>query len=104
MRLLNMTAIDAMFHKITVHLSLKSRCRFDFVSAELISGEQEALLAYLSLNELLDQDDFIQNPQLKEQPKELGILDMGGATTQVAFYPQRFLREEETRFYVKNTR
>ncbi|XP_064465833.1 ectonucleoside triphosphate diphosphohydrolase 2-like [Ornithodoros turicata] len=76
MRLLNISnpdRSDALF--LSIECSLRN---FSLRQASILTGQQEGLFAWLSVNYLLD-------AFLDETPETLGALDMGGASTQIAF-------------------
>ena len=71
---------------------LKHDGTFNFKSAVTISGTYEALYAWIALNYLDDQF----NPSMKRE----GTLEMGGASTQIAFtVPRGFKGPKIRRFY-----
>merc|ERR1711920_656427 len=63
------------------------------MSASIISGEEEAMFAYLGLNQVLGW-----------RVPTVGILDLGGATTQIAFKPRGFIRQGRVAFYTGHVR
>lgn len=93
MRTLNITLVGPLFGNITAYLKKKANCPFKFMSASIISGDEEALFAYLGLNQLLGW-----------RVPPVGILDLGGSTTQMAFKPTGFIRQGRATFYTGHTR
>ncbi len=60
---------------------------FDFKEAKTISGRYEGLYGWLALNYLDDQF----NPESKRE----GLLEMGGASTQIAFTPEENFKDHK---------
>ncbi|KAI5476611.1 golgi apyrase [Pseudohyphozyma bogoriensis] len=66
---------------------------FDIPACEsnvrIITGEEEGLYGWIAVNYLMDGfDSHAHNPGEKEKPSStFGFLDMGGASTQIAFEP-----------------
>lgn len=90
MRILSNNKRERIMKVITDYL--KQDGTFDFKSAVTISGTYEALYAWITLNYL---DDRF-NPSTKRE----GTLEMGGASTQIAFVaPRGFKGSKIRRFY-----
>ncbi|ODQ64897.1 hypothetical protein NADFUDRAFT_70491 [Nadsonia fulvescens var. elongata DSM 6958] len=68
---------------------LKKKTHFKIPECEnhvdVINGDTEGLYGWLALNYLLDQ--FNGNSQSEKQRNSFGFMDMGGASTQIAFLP-----------------
>jgi hypothetical protein len=75
MRLLSATQSSGLLVAVSGALSRRSVSPFAFVEARILSGEEEAVFGWLSLNHLLDSDS-------RGRPTA-GWLDLGGASTQV---------------------
>jgi len=92
-RVLNATVISAVLAAVEEYFSQPENCPFNFQSAKLLSGEEEASFAFLAVNDLLG------NPA-----KKVGILDLGGASTQVAFEPEGPIGLGEFMVYINRQR
>mmetsp|Transcript_87613 Transcript_87613/g.230866 ORF Transcript_87613/g.230866 Transcript_87613/m.230866 type:complete len:465 (-) Transcript_87613:70-1464(-) len=98
MRLLVKAKAKAVFDAVRAYLGSggTSNSTFKFVSAETISGEEEGVFGYLSVNYLLG--------NLASNSTTVGALDLGGASTQVTFKPIQDIRDNEFDFYVEEAR
>lgn len=76
LRLLPAAQASGLLDTIATALSHRPACPFAFVEARILSGEEEAVFGWLSLNHLLDSDH-------RGRPTA-GWLDLGGASTQVS--------------------
>lgn len=71
-------------------------------SVKVISGEEEGLLGWIAINYLMDGFTLKNQTEISDQTKTkmkstFGFLDMGGASTQIAFEPSK----EETKLLEK---
>lgn len=97
MRLLEPERAAAVLEELRQHLSQPANCPFKFVNAEIISGEEEAVFAYITANFYLH--------KLKEPGAQtFGTLEMGGASMQVAFKPSADIQDHEFQFYINRKR
>lgn len=76
---------------------MAKHCPFKYVNSEVLGGEEEALFAYISMNYL--KGTLFDKPEVR-----VGILDMGGASVQMAHHPKKFVLAEEYSFYVHGQR
>jgi len=97
MRLVPKDQVHAVFTALDSYLGSTSNCPFKFMSSEIIGGEEEAVFAWISMNQMLGQ--IFKGPKVTQ-----GILDMGGASMQVAFNPGADIMSNEFSFYVKRRR
>merc|ERR550525_1174141 len=67
------------------------------MGSEVLGGEEEAVFAWISMN-------FILEAIFEGYKKTSGILDMGGASMQVAFNPGQDIMSNEFSFYVNRKR
>lgn len=95
MRLLETSKAQAILDEVRGYLSNKQNCPFRFVSADIISGEEESIFTYVSTNYYLQ----------RLSPKDtVGAIEMGGASMQVVFNPTTDVRDNEFQFYMKGIR
>ncbi|XP_015212345.2 ectonucleoside triphosphate diphosphohydrolase 3 [Lepisosteus oculatus] len=91
MRLLrskNATAANAIMSEMERYLQ---RLPFRFQNASVISGEEEGLYGWITANYLMDNflEKNIWNAWVRPHgAKTIGSLDLGGASTQIAFSPE----------------
>jgi len=78
------------------YLSDQENCPFRFVTADIISGEEEALFSFLTTNYNLG--------TLSSPRKTAGALELGGASLQVIFRPTTNIQENEQVFYLQGDR
>lgn len=69
---------DALMIEVERHLSQPGRMPYSFQHVHIMSGVQEAVFGFLSINHWLDFPE-----------PEVGILDLGGKSTQIAFKPAK---------------
>ncbi|XP_078071646.1 ectonucleoside triphosphate diphosphohydrolase 3 [Mustelus asterias] len=72
---------------------------FDLKDVKVISGKEEAIYGWITANYLLD--NFSQRRTWKQPTrlftmKTTGTLDLGGASTEIAFVPERYAYVNET--------
>jgi len=96
LRILDASQVESLLDAVREQLRNSDKCPFQFVSAEVISGEQEAGLAYISSNYALG--------SLRSGLKKIGSLEMGGASMQVAFKPAGDIHDHEFHFYLDQHR
>jgi Golgi nucleoside diphosphatase len=96
MRLLERSKADRLMKTVREFLSDAENCPFKFVSAEIISGEQEAVFSYITTNYNLG--------TLSTPSKTAGALEMGGASMQVVFRPATAIQDNEFQFYMAGER
>eukprot|EP00930_Biecheleria_cincta_P052028 TRINITY_DN3724_c0_g1_i1.p1 TRINITY_DN3724_c0_g1~~TRINITY_DN3724_c0_g1_i1.p1 ORF type:complete len:451 (+),score=80.53 TRINITY_DN3724_c0_g1_i1:77-1429(+) len=82
MRLLEAAQARAVFESVTDFLQ-SSSSPFAFGSARILSGEEEALFGFLSVNMLLG----------SMENATIGAMDYGGASQQVTFIPKNMIRD-----------
>jgi hypothetical protein len=80
MRLVNKADQSALMNAVSEALE-KSAFLFEKGDARILSGEEEAAFGWLSINYIL------KNFGMNQSKSMMGIMDMGGASTQVAFEP-----------------
>jgi len=95
MRLLPRSQSHAILEAVRNYLEQPSQVPFLFRAAEIISGEREALFAYMGINSHLGRVGT---------DNEVGILDLGGASTQVAFKTSQDIRANEFHYYWEGAR
>lgn len=96
MRLIPREKISALFGAMDKHMKGK-REPFKYMGSEVLGGEEEAVFAWISMN-------FILGGIFDGYKKTSGILDMGGASMQVAFNPGHDIKSNEFSFYVNHNR
>jgi len=97
MRLLGAGEASRVFHAVREYL--KEQCPFNFVSAATISGEEEAILGFISINSLRTSPDSNFGALTSQ-----GVLDVGGASLQITYAPKSDIRDHEFHFYVDRLR
>merc|ERR1719464_193313 len=97
MRLLPPKKLHVMFGEMNTYLKDPSNCPFKYMGAEVLGGEEEAVFAWISMN-------FILGGIFKGYKVTSGILDMGGASMQVAFNPGHDIMSNEFTFYLDRKR
>lgn len=97
MRLVPREEIHALFTEMNTYLGKPSNCPFKYMGAEVLGGEEEAVFAWISMN-------FILGGIFEGYKVTSGILDMGGASMQVAFNPGHDIMSNEFTFYLKRQR
>jgi len=90
-----MSQSHAILEAVREYLAQPSQVPFSFRAAEIISGEREALFAYLGINSHLGRVGT---------GNEVGTLDLGGASTQVAFETSQDNRANEFQYYWEGAR
>jgi len=93
-RLMESSRIRRLLGAVAGYLSNSSHSPFVFQSTQVMSGQKEAVYAFLAMNDLLG--------TLKGET--VGVLDMGGASTQIAFEPQDMVLSNEFDLYVDDVR
>ena len=87
---LRLVSIRDQNYLIDAVVSVLSDCPFQFISgdARVLSGEEEATFGWLSANYIAGrfQDDNLDT---------VGLMDLGGASTQIAFEPKDQIMEEQ---------
>merc|ERR1719174_399052 len=96
MRLLERKKAKRLMDKVREFLSDAGNCPFKFVSAEIISGEEEALFSFITTNYNLG--------TLSKPTKMAGALELGGASMQVVFKPSSDIQDNEFQFYLDGNR
>lgn len=96
MRLLERQKADRLMDVVRKFLSDADNCPFKFVSAEILSGEEEAIFSYITTNYNLG--------SLATPDKTAGTLEMGGASMQVVFKPSVDIQDHEFQFYLTGGR
>jgi len=96
MRLLERSKADQLMTTVREFLGNPDNCPFKFVSAEVISGEEEAVFSFLTTNYNLG--------TLSTPKKTAGALEMGGASAQVVFRPSSNVQDHEFQFYLDRQR
>ncbi|XP_072323009.1 ectonucleoside triphosphate diphosphohydrolase 3 [Scyliorhinus torazame] len=99
MRLLqleNAEAADSILSEIKDYLRSSP---FDFKGVKIISGKEEAVYGWITANYLLD--NWPQRRSWKQRQRKItvrttGTLDLGGASTEIAFVPKRHFQLDET--------
>ncbi|CAK0911211.1 unnamed protein product [Prorocentrum cordatum] len=98
MRLVPEEQLGGMFTSLDQYLSeTVSVNPFKYMGSEVLGGEEEAVFAWISMN-------FILGTIFQGYTKTSGILDMGGASMQVAFNPGKDIMSNEFSFYVNEKR
>jgi len=98
MRLVPREKLSALLDTINKHLNGADTANpFKFMDSEVLGGEEEAVFAWISMN-------FILGKIFGGYKKTSGILDMGGASMQVAFRPGQDIMSNEFSFYINNDR
>jgi len=90
MRLLPGSQSGGILEAVRNYLAQPAHTPFRFRSAEMISGEREGLFSYMSINSLLGRVGA---------ENEVGILELGGASSQVAFKTSHDIRANEFHYY-----
>jgi Golgi nucleoside diphosphatase len=68
--------------------STKLGCKTQFL---VISGELEGIFSWISLNYLYDRfENYVED----DLPSTFGLLEMGGASTQIAFEPTKIMAKK----------
>jgi len=80
---------ERIFQAVEAYLREPGNCPFELVSPSILPGEQEAVFGYLGINSLLGTGER----------DSVGMLDMGGASMQVAFKPDSDVLDGEFDFY-----
>jgi apyrase len=93
MRLLPTKKAKNVMNAMRDFLANSGNCPFKFVSAEIISGEEEAVYAFLTTNYNLG--------NLETPSKMAGALEMGGASMQASFKPMTGIQDHEFQFYLE---
>lgn len=93
MRLLEPSVVNAIFESVQQLLE-SDDFPFAFGSAMVISGEEEALFGFVAVNSYLG----------TLYGESLGAMDLGGASTQVAFQPENMIRDGKFMNYMGDTR
>jgi Golgi nucleoside diphosphatase len=92
MRTLNQTKTDAIFGSVDAYLT-SAACPFHFEGSQIISGDEEALFTYITVNYL--------RGTIGGAPEDtIGVLEMGGASMQIAFRPEVSILANEFPYYV----
>jgi Golgi nucleoside diphosphatase len=105
MRVLNHTQCNRIMNFIIDFFTNKTESLFNFKFARIISGEEEAVFGWISINYLFNKLPLISSPYwvsevtpwitgevtvtpwVPTKQMTFGAIDMGGASTQITFYP-----------------
>ncbi|XP_046851292.1 ectonucleoside triphosphate diphosphohydrolase 4-like [Xenia sp. Carnegie-2017] len=92
MRLLSKQKQDAIINNLVTEIPKKFLFLFSSSQVEVITGKQEGIYAWITINYVLGRFDHSEashhsenTSDLKERKKTVGSLDMGGASTQITF-------------------
>eukprot|EP00449_Zooxanthella_nutricula_P007000 CAMPEP_0198503106 /NCGR_PEP_ID=MMETSP1462-20131121/9703_1 /TAXON_ID=1333877 /ORGANISM="Brandtodinium nutriculum, Strain RCC3387" /LENGTH=511 /DNA_ID=CAMNT_0044232213 /DNA_START=124 /DNA_END=1656 /DNA_ORIENTATION=+ len=89
LRVLDTPVIDALIQSVSAYLRNSTNCAFAFQTMEAVSGESEGVYGFLAVNDLLgNRRPFV------------GILDLGGASTQLTFVPKGAIKLNEFAVYM----
>lgn len=97
MRLLPAAESAAVFDSVRSYMSKKENCPFHFMSAEVVSGQAEGFFGYIGANHHLGNLASVGGPRV-------GVLDLGGASTQIAFKSPMDIRAHQFQFYNEGKR
>jgi len=97
MRIVEPSMLRRVFDAVDAYLLNPELNPFKFVASEVLGGEEEAVFAYLSINHMLGR----VTPAC---PNCLGVLDMGGASMQIAYKPKGDILANEFSYYVLQQR
>eukprot|EP00931_Biecheleriopsis_adriatica_P096174 TRINITY_DN69826_c0_g1_i1.p1 TRINITY_DN69826_c0_g1~~TRINITY_DN69826_c0_g1_i1.p1 ORF type:complete len:482 (-),score=75.22 TRINITY_DN69826_c0_g1_i1:42-1487(-) len=84
-RLLPVTQAVAVFDCINEYLRKPGLTKFSWKNAQMASGDMEAVYGYISINAL--------------ESEHVGILELGGASMQIAFKPATPVKDHEFNYY-----
>jgi len=90
---------DLIFRHLEGYLRQSEHCPFRLASTSILGGEEEAVFAYLGINTLLAEEQPAPAPTLASAQNPVGVLDMGGASMQVAYKPDTDILDGEFHFY-----
>ncbi|XP_078421095.1 ectonucleoside triphosphate diphosphohydrolase 1 isoform X1 [Cetorhinus maximus] len=71
---------------------------FNFQGARILTGQDEGAFGWITINYLMG--NFLQD-SAGENPQTLGALDLGGASTQITFIPDRKIESEESSLHFR---
>mmetsp|Transcript_76908 Transcript_76908/g.222301 ORF Transcript_76908/g.222301 Transcript_76908/m.222301 type:complete len:663 (-) Transcript_76908:341-2329(-) len=94
MRSLPQERLEAIFRSVHRFLTDDRNCPFKPMSTGVLGGEEEAVYAFLGINEMV-----APSPE-----RSAGVLDMGGSSMQVAYKPSGNILDGEFHFYMKEER
>jgi len=96
MRLMERKKAETVMTVVKKFLSNEDNNPYKFVSAEIISGEEEAIFSYLTTNYNVG--------SLATPSKTVGAMEIGGASMQVVFKPEDDIQDNEFQFYLNGDR
>jgi len=95
MRTLDDKKATAVFEAVDDFMASED-CPFQFVEGQIMSGDEEALFTYLTVN-------YLEGNLGKPLGQTTGVLEMGGASLQVIFQPDTDILANEMPYYYNDT-